>query len=127
MAQSKHVLVIEDDPEINALVGAYVELAGFEYRPALNGSDAMADVRDHKPSMIVLDLMLPDTDGFDLLKRLRETAHLGDVPVMILSALDRQEQLRRGINMDATSYVTKPFDPDDFLHTLRNLGNGQHS
>ena len=59
------VLVVEDDPEINELVGAYVQIAGFEYQPALTGAQAVEKARQSRPVLIVLDIMLPDFDGFE--------------------------------------------------------------
>ena len=65
------VLVVEDDTQINELVGAYVQIAGYEYRSALDGAGALAAVRERLPSLIILDLMLPDTDGFEVCKQLK--------------------------------------------------------
>src|SRR5688572_18472217 len=65
------VLVVEDDQDINHLVGAYVELCGFEYRAALNGARALEEAHTRKPALVILDLMLPDFDGFEVCKRLK--------------------------------------------------------
>ena len=62
----RSVLVVEDDPEINELVGAYVQIAGFEYESALNGTQAVEKARSVHPALIVLDVMLPDFDGFEV-------------------------------------------------------------
>src|SRR5207249_468880 len=64
--KTRDLLVVDDDPELNQLVGAYASIAGFNYRPALNGTDALAESRRHAPAAIVLDLMLPDMSGFDV-------------------------------------------------------------
>jgi len=73
MPVGSDVLVVEDDTQINELVGAYVQIAGYEYRSALDGASDMAAVRERLPSLIILDLMLPDTDGFEIARRLRAT------------------------------------------------------
>ena len=84
MGQSKDVLVVEDDREINELVGAYVQIAGFEYRSALDGASALAEARERRPSLIVLDLMLPDTDGFEVCRKLKNEADTAQIPIVML-------------------------------------------
>src|SRR3982751_4811897 len=83
----KTVLVVEDDPEINAMVGAYAELCGFEYRPALNGARAMQQVDEGTPTVVILDLMLPDADGFEICRTMRKNLAMQRVPIIILTAL----------------------------------------
>ena len=113
------VLVVEDDTQINELVGAYVQIAGYEYRSALDGAGALAAVRERLPSLIILDLMLPDTDGFEVCRRLKSDDRTKLVPVVMLTALDREEQRRKGIECGAVKYMTKPFDPDQLIDTIR--------
>jgi DNA-binding response OmpR family regulator len=117
----REVLVVEDDREINELVGAYAQIAGFRYRSALNGNDALAQVRARPPSLIVLDLMLPDVDGFEVCRRVRAEAEaLGrPIPVIvILSALDGEKSRQQGRACGAVEYVTKPFDPDRLMDVI---------
>jgi two-component system response regulator BaeR len=110
------VLVVEDDPEINQLVGAYAELAGFRYRAALTGGAALAEVRRRPPHVIILDLMLPDIDGLEVCRRVRkEFAGDGHVPVIILTALESEQTRRSGIECGASEYMTKPFDPEQLM------------
>jgi two-component system response regulator RpaA len=113
------VLVVEDDTQINELVGAYVQIAGYEYRSALDGAAAMAAIRERLPSLIILDLMLPDTDGFEVCRRLKSDQQTASVPVVMLTALDREEQRKRGIECGAVKYMTKPFDPDQLIDAIR--------
>jgi DNA-binding response OmpR family regulator len=119
MLNGKDVLVVEDDPDINELVGAYVQLAGFGYRAAHDGAAALRQVSEHKPSLIVLDLMLPDTDGLEVCRRLKSDPQTRQIPVLVLTALDREEQRTRGRECGAAGYMTKPFDPDDLMDTIR--------
>jgi DNA-binding response OmpR family regulator len=114
----RDVLVVEDDPEINELVGAYARLAGFEYRAALDGATALAEVRRLAPAVIVLDLMLPDIDGFEICRRIKGELGRSDVPVIILTALDNKASRRQGLECGATEYLTKPFDPDRLIDTI---------
>ena len=116
-----HVLVVEDDPEINELVGAYARLAGFGYRSALNGDAALAEVRRRRPDVIVLDLMLPDLDGFEICRRIKANAETKDVPVIILTALDNEQARAKGREVGANEYLTKPFDPDRLMRSLNQF------
>src|SRR5207237_2379621 len=90
------VLVVEDDPEINELVGAYVQIAGFDYLRALNGVQAVETARQNRISLIVLDIMLPDFDGFEVARRLKSESETRSIPIVMLTALDRDDYRQRG-------------------------------
>jgi DNA-binding response OmpR family regulator len=113
------VLVVEDDPEINELVGAYVQIAGFAYRRAFNGTDAIHSAAAAHPALIVLDVMLPDFDGFEVCRRLKSDPSTASIPIVLLTALDRDEMRQRGFQCGATDYLTKPFDPDQLMEAIR--------
>ena len=119
MAGSAAVLVVEDDSQINELVGAYVEIAGFTYRSACDGATALAAVRERLPALIILDLMLPDTDGFEIARQLKSDERTARIPILMLTALDREEQRARGMAAGAVEYLTKPFDPDQLIDAIR--------
>jgi DNA-binding response OmpR family regulator len=114
------VLVVEDDGALNQLVGAYVELAGFGYRSALDGQSAVRSVNEQRPSMVILDLMLPDMDGFEVCRRLKATPRTAGVPVVMLTAMTQEESRRRGLEAGAAAYMTKPFDPDELIEMIRS-------
>ncbi|HZN65993.1 MAG TPA: response regulator [Tepidisphaeraceae bacterium] len=120
-AVARDVLVVEDDREINELVGAYAQIAGFGYRSALNGTSALEEVRRRPPALIVLDLMLPDVDGFEVCRRVRAEAEAQGKPIpviVILSALDGEKSKQQGRACGAVEYVTKPFDPDRLMDVI---------
>ena len=122
MANGHHsVLVVEDDREINSLVGAYAKICGFDYRPALDGATALSEAQKETPDAIILDLMLPDIDGFEVCRRMRQDLHLTDTPIIILSALSSDKDKQRGKECGADEYLTKPFDPDQLIKTLTLL------
>jgi len=123
---NRDVLVVEDDREINELVGAYVQIAGFEYRSALNGQTALAEARERHPSLIVLDLMLPDTDGFEVCRRLKSEQDTKEIPIVMLTALSDEENQRKGRECGALEYITKPFDPDVLLAAIRDHARNGH-
>jgi DNA-binding response OmpR family regulator len=113
------VLVVEDDPEINELIGAYVELSGYPCRRVLRGDDALRAIREHRPALIVLDVMLPDLDGFEICRRVRADSHTAAIPIIMLTALDQEEMRCRAIQCGANDYLTKPFDPDRLMAAIR--------
>lgn len=120
-AAKGEVLVVEDDREINELVGAYAQIAGYGYRSALNGTDALSEVRQRHPCLIVLDLMLPDLDGFEVCRRVRAEAEATGKPIpviIILTAMDGENSRKKGLACGAVDYLTKPFDPDQLMEAI---------
>jgi DNA-binding response OmpR family regulator len=115
------VLVVEDDSTINSLIGAYVELAGMTYRRALDGGEAMQQAQQKVPQMIILDVMLPDSDGFEVCRRIKQDFRTQDVPVVMLTALTDDASRRRGLESGADKYLNKPFDPDRLLAVLKDF------
>jgi DNA-binding response OmpR family regulator len=122
----RDVLVVEDDAPLNELLGAYVQIAGFQYRPALDGESAVKEAHAHPPSLIILDIMLPDIDGFEVCKRLKSDTATAGVPVLMLTALTQDEHRRRGMQCGAVDYLGKPFDPDALMAAIRDHANGTH-
>jgi DNA-binding response OmpR family regulator len=117
----RDVLVVEDDREINELVRAYAEIAGFGSRGALNGNDAVDQVRRRPPALMVLDLMPPDIDGFEVCRRVRAEAEASGKPIpviIILSALDGEKSRQMGRTCGAVDFLTKPFDPDRLMEVI---------
>ena len=101
------VLVVDDERNIVELIAAALGYEGFEVRTAADGAQALAAVRDFVPDLVVLDVMLPDADGFDLQARIRGDGQL--VPVLFLTARDAVEDRVRGLTLGADDYMTKPF------------------
>lgn len=117
--QPARVLVVEDDPEINELVGAYVQIAGYDYDSALTGMQAVEKAQQGRPALIVLDIMLPDIDGFEVARQLNSQSSTQDIPILMLTALDRDEYRQRGTRAGAVGYLTKPFDPNRLLEEIK--------
>lgn len=116
--ESQSVLVVEDDREISALIGAYAELCGMNPRPAYDGETAIKSAEQQTPQAVVLDLMLPDVDGYEVCRQLRARSQTASTPIIILSALGGEEDRRRGRDCGANDHLTKPFDPDEFMRVL---------
>jgi two-component system phosphate regulon response regulator PhoB len=111
----ERVLVVDDEPDIRALVAFHLAKAGFRVSTAANGGDALASVRDEEPAVVVLDLMLPGVSGYDVLERLRSEPNTRDVPVIMLTARREEEDRIRGLSLGADDYVTKPFSPQELV------------
>ena len=128
MAADGSVLVVEDDVELNELVGAYAQICGYEYRRALDGTEALRQAKERAPDAVVLDLMLPDIDGFEVCRRLKNQPSTAQVPVIILTALDGAKEREKGKAVGAIEYLTKPFDPDRLMQVIsRHAGSPKES
>ncbi|WP_250214622.1 response regulator transcription factor [Acrocarpospora catenulata] len=111
------LLIVEDEPNILELLGASLRFAGFDVRTAASGGAAVAAVRRHRPDLIVLDVMLPDMDGFDVVRRLRGGGTY--TPVVFLTARDATEDKIRGLTLGGDDYVTKPFSLEEVVARIR--------
>jgi two-component system OmpR family response regulator len=111
------LLVVEDDPNIVELLSASLRFAGFDVTAATSGAEAVAAARESRPDLMVLDVMLPDLDGFEVIRRLRE----GGVrtPVVFLTARDATEDKIRGLTLGGDDYVTKPFSLEELTARIR--------
>ncbi|GHE34656.1 DNA-binding response regulator [Streptosporangium violaceochromogenes] len=111
------LLIVEDEPNILELLAASLRFAGFTVNTAGNGTDAVTAVQRHRPDLIVLDVMLPDMDGFDVVRRLRGGGT--DTPVVFLTARDATEDKIRGLTVGGDDYVTKPFSLEEVVARIR--------
>jgi two-component system alkaline phosphatase synthesis response regulator PhoP len=112
------VLVVEDEPSIASFVAAYLKNAGYTVRTAATGAEALKLVESEKPALVVLDLMLPDIDGVEVCKRIRETR---DVPVLMLTARDEDVDKIIGLEVGADDYMTKPFNPRELVARVKSI------
>jgi len=125
MESSGDVLVVEDDRDLNELIGAYVSITGLGCRSALTGADAMREIEKKAPATVVLDLMLPDMSGFDICRHIKRANGLKKTKVIILTALDNEDSRARGRESGADEYLTKPFDPDRLMETVKRHSSRQ--
>ena len=116
---ASRVLVVDDERNIRELVGAALRYEGFEVVLAERGREAIERAVEERPDLVVLDVMLPDIDGFEVLRRLR--ADSPDVPVLFLTARDAVEERVAGITAGGDDYVTKPFSLEEVVARLRGL------
>jgi CheY-like chemotaxis protein len=115
------VLVVDDDEVIRQLITLNLELEGFEVHEAVDGVDALRKAAEVHPSVITLDIMMPNMDGWDAAARLRSDPLTAHVKVVLLSARAQEADVRRGTRLGVDAYLTKPFDPDDLVDIVRRL------
>ncbi|MBV1852097.1 response regulator transcription factor [Catellatospora tritici] len=118
------VLVVDDETNICALLSATLRLVEFDVRVAHNGRDALIAAEDFAPDLVVLDVMLPDLDGFEVARRLRSEARAQDgnlVPVLFLTARHSVEDRISGLTIGADDYVTKPFSLEEVVLRIRAI------
>ncbi|GLX98630.1 DNA-binding response regulator [Herbidospora sp. NBRC 101105] len=111
------LLIVEDEPNILELLAASLRYAGFEVSTASSGTEGVAAATRHRPDLIVLDVMLPDMDGFDVVRRLRGGGTF--TPVVFLTARDATEDKIRGLTLGGDDYVTKPFSLEEVIARIR--------
>jgi DNA-binding response OmpR family regulator len=112
------VLVVEDEASIASFVALYLKNAGYTVRTATTGGEALAQVNAQLPDMIVLDLMLPDIDGIEICKRIRQRS---DVPILMLTARDEDVDKIIGLEVGADDYLTKPFNPRELVARVKAI------
>jgi two-component system, OmpR family, phosphate regulon response regulator PhoB len=124
---SHRILVVDDEPDITALVAYHMAKAGFRVSTAGNGSDALKAAREERPDIVILDLMLPGISGYDILAELRKHEETREVGVILLTAKREEPDRIRGLSLGADDYLTKPFSPQELSlrvsGLLRRLGS----
>jgi len=117
-ATGQSVLVVEDEPSIASFVALYLKNAGYSVRTAATGGDALSQAASDPPSLIVLDLMLPDVDGIEVCRRIRASS---DVPILMLTARDEDVDKIIGLEVGADDYLTKPFNPRELVARVKSI------
>ena len=112
----KHILIVEDEPDIQELLCAYIQNAGYETAAAGDGEEALNLFASRPFDLVLLDIMLPKLDGFQVCERIRSQSQ---VPILMLTALDGEEERLRGFRLNIDDYVTKPFSMPVLLEKLR--------
>ena len=115
------VLVVDDDDVIRQLITVNLELEGFDVATAIDGQDCLDRVKDVRPDVITLDVMMPRLDGWEAAGRLRADPDTAGIKVVLLSARAQEADLERGSRIGVDAYLTKPFDPDELIEVVRRL------
>ena len=118
----KRILVIDDEPDMQELIRVILGRWGYELIPALNVASAVEVLRQKPlPDLVLLDMMLPDIDGLELLRQIRETKVFDNLPVIIVSALADSDKIRKGLEIGADRYITKPAIGHNLLKTVQEV------
>ena len=107
------ILVVDDEPDITALVAYHLAKTGYRVSTATNGADALRSAREERPDIVVLDLMLPGLSGYEVLAELRKRDETQDVGVILLTARREEADRIKGLSLGADDYLTKPFSPHE--------------
>ena len=126
MEQLAKILVTDDDPDIREAVRIVLETQPYELVFAENGEECLDRVKKNSPDLIILDLLMPKKDGFEVIKELRGYHTYPRIPILILTAVkkeagNRRYELETGLSMDVDDYIEKPIQPDDLIHRVKKL------
>ncbi len=120
LSSVKKVLIIEDDIFLSELMAKKLEDSGFNVIKAIDGQEGLEKAASTKPDLILLDLILPGLDGFEVLKRIKDNAQISSIPVIILSNLGQREDIERGFDLGAQDYLVKAqFTPDEIVERVK--------
>ena len=117
------ILSVDDEPDVTQLVKFHLNKAGFDVVTAASGREALDQVRAVKPDLILLDLMLPDIDGFGVCEILRRQTETATIPIIILTAWATRDARHLGLELGALDYMTKPFSPKTLVERVKHLLN----
>jgi len=117
----KKILAVDDERHIVRLVQVNLQKEGFEVATASNGREALEKVAADKPDLVVLDVMMPEMDGFEALKKLKEDPETAGIPVIMLTAKAQDADVFRGWQSGADLYLTKPFNPQELITFVKRI------
>ncbi|MDO8663534.1 MAG: response regulator [Candidatus Wildermuthbacteria bacterium] len=118
---SKKILIVEDDKFLRELITQKLSKEGFEVRDAVDGEDGIKKIKEERPDLVLLDLILPSIDGFEVLSRIKGDLALSSIPVIILSNLGQKEDVERGLKLGAVDYLIKAhFTPGEIIEKIGN-------
>lgn len=115
------ILLVDDEPSLVKMIGFRLQLEGFDVVTALDGVQALEAAKAHQPHLMILDLMLPKLDGFEVCRRLKQDPALRHIPVVILTAKAGTQDEQRGLECGANAYLRKPFNAQELLRTMWGL------
>ncbi len=118
---TKTVLVVDDEPNIVLSLEFLMTQAGYEVRVARDGNEALESVVEKTPDLILLDLMIPGRDGYDVCQTLRRSEEWAAIPIIMLTAKGREVEKEKGLALGANEYVTKPFSTTELTQRVKEL------
>ena len=122
METKKTILVIEDDKFLRELISRKLIGEGFDVLEAVDGEEGIKKIKEGKPDLVLLDLILPSIDGFEILTRVRDDPEVSSIPVIILSNLGQREEVEKGLKLGAVDYLIKAhFTPGEIIEKIKNV------
>ena len=118
---AKKVLIVDDETNIVISLEFLMEQAGYELRIAHNGQEALEQVATFEPDLILLDVMMPHINGFDVCRRVRENPDWQNIKIIMLTAKGREVEMTKGLALGADAYITKPFSTKELLAQVRHI------
>lgn len=119
MSQKKRILLIEDEEDIAALIKLQAELSGFKLHVEVDGINGFRAVEREKPDLVLLDIMLPGQNGYDVCRKIKSLPELKSIPVIILTAKDEELDILLGLELGADDYILKPFSPKVLMSRIK--------
>ena len=128
MNEKKRILVVDDEPDFASLVEGNLKREGFEVVVAYDGVEALAKIKESRPDAIVLDVMMPEMDGYQVCAQLKKDEQYADIPILMLTAVADHVTSTRyshadGMSMEADDYLPKPASASDIIESIKNLLN----
>lgn len=118
----KTIMIVEDDAFVMDIYRTKLTQEGFDVTEAVNGLEAIKKLKDGKPDLILLDIVMPYMDGLDVLKKIKESKELKDIPVILLTNLSQKEEVNQGLSLGAKDYLIKShFTPSEVLAKIKSL------
>jgi two-component system alkaline phosphatase synthesis response regulator PhoP len=121
MSQKKRILLVEDEEDIAALIKLHAELAGFKLHVEVDGINGFRAVEREKPDLVILDIMLPGQNGFDVCRKIKNHADLKNIPIVMLTAKDEEIDVILGLELGADDYISKPFSPKILFSKIKAI------
>lgn len=119
---TKKILIIEDDKFLRELIVRKLIEEGFRTLEADDGEEGLKKIKEEKPDLVLLDLILPGIDGFEVLSKMKEESTLSSIPVIILSNLGQREKIEKGLKLGVIDYLIKAFfTPDEIIEKIKNV------
>jgi DNA-binding response OmpR family regulator len=121
MEKRIRILLVDDEPSIVKMVGRRLEMEGYEVLVAMDGEEALQKARAEGPDLIILDLMLPKINGYEVCALLKKDSRYEKIPVIMFSARVQEKDEKMGLDAGATAYIRKPFKSQDLIEQIRSL------
>jgi DNA-binding response OmpR family regulator len=122
MSDKKHIVLVEDDEFLAELYATKLNMDGYEISLAADGEKGLKLIKEKKPDLVLLDIILPKMDGFEVLRQMKEDSEVKDTPVILLTNLSQKDEVKKGLDMGAHDYLIKAhFMPSEVVKKIKNI------